>query len=816
MAFDPFAAIYSQLQAVANYVKTNVEGTLGNAEKSFFDNIFTPVINVLDSGLSDLERGFSNIGNGIANDISGALSDVGSGLETIGADTIRSVSNVINDVTAGFSELASTVTSGITSAFSSLEQGFTFIKNSVEQGLGIVAQDIGSAFDAVGREVVSVFTPILQEIGGFIEQLPSDIATIAKDIVAGVELIPTALEKVGDAILKSASFQGKVDQASIFNTGIGDTVRGLINSILMPTIRELFAAAGFNGGALTGGGVDRIIEVAFAQQAIQEAEEALGASGFIIANLIDRVSDPLLRGAFRELEYAGNETEPNKLLDLDTLLILFHRGAVSADEVRAELVKDGLSGSNADKVIQASLRLNGIGELTQSYFRGLIDSPDNYIIRAKKLGIPEVDIREFLEISRPLIDPIDAIRMWRRGVKVEGDSDSFGDMRRKGFTDARIDAIKAASYELPNVFNIQDFAVRQVDNPDIVNKFDLDYLRDDKYMSGAKALGYTEDDAIRIYRYYWEYPPFFQVARLYQNGRLPEADFKDVLGFLRFTPYWVDRLVADLKPQLTVADIKDLYKYQVISADDIITKLGEIGTPEHLAEQYKELWVASVKLASPLDQTSTTAAILKTQGLSLTLIIQAYKDHVITSAQATELMSEIRIGAEEAGLHLKIADYDLHKVAVDQEIADIKANISAGLLSVHDAIIEMQQLGITATQIDRYSAEFTKMQSRKPKVPTLAEFTSWLKHSIISLGDYVNGLRFLGYDDSWIPYYLAAAGATAADIATVGLTAPTALSQFSNGNTQSNNNTTGGEVGNSSAGSGTSDQSSTESQQATS
>lgn len=527
-----------------------------------------------------------------------------------------------------------------------------------------------------------------------------------------------------------------------------------ISEIIAELVTQNKAAPGTD---LTGS-LAKIGAFAGIETSIGLLEEFTPSAAFIISQLFAAISEAVLSPNFRDLDYQANFARPNRILTFQDSVQALFRGALSEEDFRAEVRKEGFNEEGAKRIYEISKNLLNFGELIEARYRGVIKTDEEFTTRAYKLGYDAIESVQGLELRRPLFSILQAIEMWRRGIVPTGDVDAFDDLRKQGYTEERIAALKSTSYTLPNIFNIQDFNVRRVDDPAIVEKFKLDAFIDETYFTKAKALGYSREDAQRIYRYYWEYPPFFQVARLFSNGKIPESDFRDVLGFLRFTPYWVDKLVDDLKPALTEADIKDMYKYQVISEDDIVPELLKIGKTQELADKTKLLWVASVKLAGSQDKTAAQEAADKIKGETAGLIKTAYTDGVITAQQARDHFTSIGYTSDIIDLEMAIADHNIQQNHVKSTITMVKEAVQAGIMDSNTALTTVSEAGASADQLSLLSVELNKLTTHKPVIPTKAEFEAWFKAGIISAADLANGLSLNGIDNTWLPFYLQKAG----------------------------------------------------------
>lgn len=776
--FDPLAALEGAVGNLAAGVISNVQKALSNVEDAFNKNVLAPTVSVVESGITGIENGLGDIYNTATSAISNTIGKVSSGLSTLASDAASGLSTVLGNVASGIENVGGNIIKGFENVVGDIGTVLNNIKDAVFAGLGEVGKDIGAGFAAVAHDVFGPIEPIIVNIEKFLGEIPGDLLNFGKDIVAGIEKIPVV---VGDVVKTIENFlnpdyrNGLIAKASV---GAINEATKFLTGLVTPLVGDILAAGGFGADNVTGDTYRKIVEVAAAETAVGALTELSPSIAFVISNLLKSVTDALLLGSYRNLEQSGNISNPNKLVDAGSMISLFLRGKIDGATLEAELAKDGYSPESIVRLTDASQTLFGLSQIVDARLRGVITSDDEYLVRTAEIGVPGREAQDALKAAQQLFNPDTAINMWRRGIVVAGDTDQFDDLRRSGWTDARIKALKDTSYNLPDIFLSQDFKVRSVDDPDVVNKFQLDYGIDEEYFSAAQKLGWDRKTAQRIYRYYWEYPPFFQVKAMYEAGDLSEADFKDILKFLRFTPYWIDKLSKNLTPKLTKADVKEMYKYQVIHESQIVPELQKIGITGELATQLATLWINSVKLAAPVDQTGAQAAAEKIKGDTLGLVIKAYKDQIFSQQDVKDHLKQVGYTDDIISLELSIADYDTHSAMVKSKVQLYKEAYKAGTMSQNEIINALSSLGITADQLQLYTLEIQLLGTHKTTTPTKAEFISWFKKGIITLTQLVGGLGIIGYSDAWLPYILREAGATVDEIAALNFSIPTALSQF--------------------------------------
>lgn len=538
--------------------------------------------------------------------------------------------------------------------------------------------------------------------------------------------------------------------------GAGDAVTGLIN--------KLAGQGTLPADAQFGADIAAFIAAAAIEAGIGAVEELAPSAAFIMSGLINKLVDNLLQGNTRDLEYIGNYRNPNRILDAGTNIQLLRRGLIQAQEVLQDMQKDGLDAKHGQYLIDLSDKLIDIADLIDLFYRGVITSKDDLYAQAYKVGWGKDAVDNLVAQFNKLIDVGTAIEMYRRGIVRTGDTDPFDELRRQGWTDDRIDVIKQVQVMLPNLETIKEWKVRQVQDDSVAAKYGFDTGLDEDFYARAGKLGWDKETAKFMYRTTWETPAFFILEALYKTGKINEPDFRTILAMQRYTPYFIDLFAASLKPAMTTTDIKDMYKYQVITYAEIVPRLEALGLPAELAQQYADLWHASVKLASPLDQTDAQTKVAATKQLSSATVLEAYTDKVIDNATALEYLQKLKYDEDEAKLILSITDYKNGQAYIKAQVALIKEDVSTGQLLYNDAISQLQTLNLTNDQFALYSGEIQRLLSRKPAIPGRAEAGDFLKKGIYTPQQYVDNMRLLGFNDNYIEDFMLYLGSTMQDI----------------------------------------------------
>lgn len=763
--FDILGIIESVARQVAGQVGDSIASVVSKIGSDINSSVITPVVSDVSSVVRQIGDSVTTLERQSTSALQQTVATVGNVVGTLEQQTVQGFEAGLSAVQSAVASAAAQTQGELQQLVSDIEAGFTAIANGVssefERTVAAIAQQLDDASTRVANAIEPVFdaiTKLLESIPPTIEQIGTDIADAAKATASELEKIASntgsQLKQDWEWIKANGDWKHLATEFSDFGADLPSELEAVFSKMdgIDPRYLELET-------------VPQIGALGAAFDLLTLIDLPMPNSWFFIGAFLDRITGTALTGALRNLHQAANAGSRNELLTPGQLVEGKYKGVVDDNQYIDEMRMHGFSDERMQQAFDIANTPLSMGEILGLWWRGIIPDASELITLAKAIRADEQQLQYAIELSKRLISFGEAIDLWRRGISIGSDGDPFDDVRGQGWTDDRIDAIKAASYRLPSIFDQQEFIRRNVDDPAYVEKYGLDYGLDDEYFRIARANGFDRDTALRMYRRYWSIPPFFITEGLYRTGKLSADSFKQLLIAEGYTPQWADQFIDQLKPTLTLSDIKELYKYQVITADEIVAKVVSIGYTQDLAEQYKELWVASVKLAAPIEQTDAQASGAKLKGDTESLITTGYKDHVLTRSQAYDALKSINYTDDAANLILEIADYQLQQQAVKDTYSLAKDQYLAGQISLNDALQELITAGATHDQVVQYQLQLQKAGAAKPKTPTLSEFGAWYKKGIIDETMLAQGISLLGYSDTWIPFYMLYFGVPAKTVA---------------------------------------------------
>lgn len=764
---DILGIINNVANNVASSVGNEISGILNRVNGDVSNYVVKPLTDDINNALDGISHSLNIVESKIQSNIVSMLADVGAGIQNTENSINQGFERSLGDIGTILAKVGKDITGGFSAALDEVSNGFDLMQKGIITSFGVVVSGIEKGFHDVGLFIVSGIKEIMLPIEAFLKTIPEDIITVATKIGSTIdEGINIYKKDLTDSINKTARAEKFLAGANplLLLAEVETVAEGEIGKWLWDNMGNII---GFDIKDIDPNNLARLIGATALEGALGVLLEATPSAGYIIGNALPPIMQTALAGAYRNLSQAGNSATPNELLGVGELIMGKYKGYITDDRFYGDMAKQAISKEVADKMFSISDELLGAGDLITLYRRGILKSKDELYKRAAQIRVSRFQVDSFLSIYDKLIGVGDSIEMWRRDVKPEGWQGFFDDVRASGVTDNRLTALKDASYKLASVTEYQDFIRRGVFNEPLAEKYKYDYELDEDYYKLAKANGYDRKTAKALYRKYWEVPPFFITEGLFKSGKLKEEDFRDMLTLEGYTPYWIDRLVDNLKPTLTPGDVKNLYKFQLITYEQIPEHLVDIGLPKALAIQYQQLWKASVALASPLDQTATQITAQKIKGETEGLIKSAYEDKIITKREAVASLSKIGYDTEAAGLIIDIADYKEknNNIRIIAETAGIELRSKS--INITDAVTRIQDAGATAMQLDKYTADFDRIASVKDKIPTKAEFEHWYKKGIINPKQLAAGYNLLGYSNTWVPYFLAENGVSGKVIKTL-------------------------------------------------
>jgi hypothetical protein len=265
-------------------------------------------------------------------------------------------------------------------------------------------------------------------------------------------------------------------------------------------------------------------------------------------------------------------------------------------------------------------KLPTASEASAAWLRGYI-SDETWACWVRACGMRPEAWEQITRAQRNVLTPDQIVRLVLRGQIPLADLP--GRLRQTGLIlDQDVqEALELARY-LPGPSDIVRFMVRDVADPNIVNRFGLDDEFQAKFqgqvLKFAEAQGIDPQTMRDYWRAHWSIPSPTQLYVMYHRLRgLPpgdpnqvtEDDIRTALQQQDILPFWVDKLLAISFRPLRLVDIRRGFNAGTLEVDQVRQAYREIGYSDKDVEiLVRDLQVQKVQALKKLPQTTQYAA----------------------------------------------------------------------------------------------------------------------------------------------------------------------------------------------------------------
>jgi hypothetical protein len=345
-------------------------------------------------------------------------------------------------------------------------------------------------------------------------------------------------------------------------------------------------------------------------------------------------------------------------------------------------------------------------------------------------------------------------------------------------------------------------AVREAFTPDIAQKFGQ-YEDFPKEMAvWAKQQGLAEEWAQRYWAAHWELPSAEMGFEMLHRGVISEDELKMLLRALDVMPFWREKLIKLSYAPYTRVDVRRMYQLGVLSKDDVMRTYRDLGYDEEHARNLTEFTVryyASetedeledirkltrevytqayqrgiitrnealvrivdlgyakddaellLKLADAqrgIGATADDPGSLASRFVSISL--SAYQRGVIGKDEFRALLMDIGKAEVEVNWYITLGDYE-RAVAQHQEILKAIADeYQTRVITRAEAQAKLASIGAAPGEIESLLKEWDVLRDERTRHPTESQLRAALYAGLITVDQYVEELRGLGYAEKYV------------------------------------------------------------------
>ncbi|MEM2860257.1 MAG: hypothetical protein QXR40_06180 [Candidatus Bathyarchaeia archaeon] len=691
-------------------------------------------------------------------------------IETFIARLVSKLDDIIARIVDAINYLVVSIRTAISQAFSNLigkiQELFSAIAVYLGDILTRIKDTIAGVISAITRKLSEIASWLGERIGDLAERIRAAIEAFANKIrdvyEAAAEkirtLIATTLDKIRELISKLIAFiEQKYEQILEF-------LRENVYNKIIRAGEETKELVLFKANVLTKAALGQYNTLDEFINDLADPAPALGAIAAIIGGLIlslviaPAVSSALAPALENITQLARTKFTPT-LLSTSDILEAYQRQIVD------------------DNVLSTELTLHGY-------------KPHRISI-LKRLLRREFTVEETREA-------------WLRGLISEQEHDER--LRRLGYTPEDIAIIKKMYFALPTISDLIRMAVREVFSPEIAQKFGLFEDYPPQLTEIGRKLGLSEEVAKWYWAAHWDLPSATQGFEMFHRGIISYDELKMLLRALDVMPFWRDKLIQLSYNLPTRVDVRRMYKIGLITREEVYEFYKKLGYTDRDAEALTEFTVRYElpetydELAKMRDSTKDKVlseyakgritrenayAILKKldyadddiekflamadidkefrqslireedfRELTRSQIENAYAKKMISRARALELLKEIGYDDIDANFVLDYIDY-VNTMRLREKLIDavhdayVKRNIT-----IDDVLVRLNEIGVSAEEAKQYLEEWDIEREIRTRKPTEAMLIRWYRKGLITLEEFIEEMKALGWADKYIEIML--------------------------------------------------------------
>lgn len=704
----------------------------------------------------------------------------------------ESLYNAIGRIVDTVAGLAERITAAIT------EKLWAFLESmwgKVLENIRYIVDRFREALEALKDEIVGLGAAIWERIGELVTSLKDKLSEVITKVTDKISDIVDGIKdfagRVKDAIIEMAKRLGETisDAYQRATQAITRTISDIwerikdtweriyqklsetydrivdyVNSNVLQPIHDTWDKTGkvvsFKGSVLLKAALGQYDSWDSFQADLSDPIPIAGGLGAVIGGLLLGVViapalATALTPALENLTHLASEKFRPSLLSTSTAIEAWHREVISTEELRRELAKLGYSDRRQDVLIQTAWSLPSPGQIQEAFLRGMID---------------------------------------------EATHDKL--LRQHGYHPSMIELFKSLYLIIPMPSDLIRMAVREAFSPEVARKFGQYEDFPEAFATWAEKQGISREWAERYWAAHWDLPSATMGFEMLHRGIIDENELKLLLRALDVMPFWREKLIKLSYVPYTRVDVRRMYQIGILDYEDVIRAYKDLGYDDQKAknlaeftvryyaeedkteiDEYKQLTrgiyatafkrgiinrdeyrlalfklgytaedadllvkIAEAELA--VSDTKEEALPRKTQTASL--VFNGLKRGLFTKAEAREAWLNLGFSSGEADWYLFLAEYEHSAEVRATYIEAIHRKYVERTLTKAEAQAALGYVIVTSEEINRLFELWDVEREARTRKPTEAQFRAALRAGLISIEEYREELRGLGFDEKYV------------------------------------------------------------------
>lgn len=372
---------------------------------------------------------------------------------------------------------------------------------------------------------------------------------------------------------------------------------------------------------------------------------------------------------------------------------MFWRGQCTGEELVNDLADQGYR----ERVLQGFGEIirprPDAGSLMEAFRRGNLGW-QTISDELKARGYIASDRAVLKDLVQMMLAPEQIVQAWWR--KEIEESEALSRMQQLGYSEDDAALMLKLSLWIPSPTDMIRFGVREAFRDDVAELFGYDEDYPTGITEWIEKQGGSEFWAKKYWRAHWELPSVLQGYEMLHRGFIDQDTLVMLLRVLDIPKFWRDKLLKTSYRVLTRVDVRRMYGLGVLTREDVKRSYLDLGYDDENAER---MTVFTERYQKPADDDQQA----EYRDLTRTVIESAYNKGILTLEEATGRMLEL--GYNQADIDLLLSMQDAKRALVltpdivPEYQRDIKSIVersySKGILSMSEATSRLQAVGFS-------------------------------------------------------------------------------------------------------------------------
>jgi len=373
------------------------------------------------------------------------------------------------------------------------------VSHTIEAIVNSVITTVGGAIGAIVPTAVDFLLGVVNNVFNDVHNILSNLAT-AEDFVAGAigEISKHAggISNVLLGAIGSGISGGIVDVLKFLEVQDENTINHFLDEILKAKSLPNWLHSMVSG--LRGRG----------------AEWQALALPLLVGVLLQPIGEAMINPMLIELKQESNSIFKTQVASPPELIEMHLKGVLAYPDFLDGMARNNFNKDRADQMMQARYERLTSQEINILRFRNGI-SPIDATQESQMAGVDQSRLDWRMDALRPILDE-DAIRQtFLRGIIDRPKHDQL--MAMHGYTQDAIDRKVNLYYLIPGPQDLIHMGIRNVFDPQIVERFQLAQDAPADFFKAAAMQGISQDWALKFWEAHWIVPGIDEAFRMYQR-----------------------------------------------------------------------------------------------------------------------------------------------------------------------------------------------------------------------------------------------------------------------------------------------------------